>query len=258
MPRRKISCFLIVCNEVDRIEASIKPLAGWVDQLIVLDSGSTDGTVEIAEKYADKVYQTDWPGYGPQRNRALGYCEHDWVMNIDADEVVTEALKSEIDIEMSNPDLNVTMLEIPWHTYLFGKPLKRGRYSSPQGKIFLKTGANFKDRSVHESLEMPVKTIKVLNTPLLHYSWRDYYHAQEKHLKYAVLGAQEKFKKGKTTSLSFAVLRFFMDFLQQYIFRLGFLDGKRGFLMAIILGQYAFHKYAALWALNQQDTDLKE
>lgn len=255
MQRRKISCFLIVCNEADRIEAALKPLAGWVDQLIVLDSGSTDGTVEIASKYADKVYQTDWPGFGPQRNRALGYCEHDWVMNIDADEVVTETLKSEIDAVMSQPDLNVTMLEIPWHTYLFGKPLKHGRYSSPQGKIFLKEGANFKDRSVHESLEMPEKTIKVLKSPLLHYSWRDYYHAQEKHLKYGVLGAEEKAKKNKRTSLSYAMLRFFVDFTQQYIFRLGFLDGKRGFLMAVILGQYAFHKYAALWSINQQQSE---
>jgi (heptosyl)LPS beta-1,4-glucosyltransferase len=257
MQRRKISCFLIVRDEADRIETSLKPLAGWVDQLIVLDSGSTDGTVEIAEKYADRVYQTDWPGFGPQRNRALAYCEHNWVMNIDADEVVTDALKTEIDSVMSDPDLHVTMLEIPWHTYLFGKPLKHGRYSSPQGKIFLKAGANFKHRSVHESLEMPVKTIKILKTPLLHHSWRDYYHAQEKHLKYAVLGAQEKRKKGKKASLSFAVLRFFVDFLQQYIFRLGILDGKRGFLMAIMLGQYAFHKYAALWSLQQQNIEDK-
>lgn len=253
MPRRKISCFLIVCNEADRIEASIKPLAGWVDQLIVLDSGSTDGTVDIAQKYADKVYQTDWPGYGPQRNRALAYCEHDWVMNIDADEVVSEELKAEIDEVMSESNLSETMLEIPWHTYLFGKPLKRGRYSSPQGKIFLKKGANFKDRSVHETLEMPVKKVRVLKNALLHFSWRDYYHAQEKHLKYAVLGAQEKYKKGKKTTLIYAPVRFLVDFIQQYIFRLGFLDGKRGFLMAMILGQYAFHKYASLWSMQQQD-----
>ncbi len=253
MNRKKISCFIIVCNEADRIESCLKPLQGWVDQLIVLDSGSTDNTVEIAEKYADKVYQTDWPGFGPQRNRALGYCQYDWVMNIDADEIVSEALKQEIDDTLSHDIGDVTMLEIPWHTYLFGKPLKRGRYASPQGKIFLKAGANFKDRSVHESLEMPIKKIKVLNNALAHYSWRDYYHAQEKHLKYGVLGAQEKRKKGKKSSLSFAVLRFFVDFTQQYIFRLGFLDGKRGFLMAIILGQYAFHKYAALWSIEQQE-----
>ncbi|MDO6693010.1 glycosyltransferase family 2 protein [Aliiglaciecola sp. 3_MG-2023] len=258
MTRRKISCFMIVCNEADRIEASLAPLAGWVDQLVVLDSGSTDGTVELAKKYTDSVYQTDWPGFGAQRNRALTYCEHDWVLNIDADEVITAELKQEIDDVLSEPNLDATFIKFPWHTFLFGKTLKHGRYASPQGKLFLKEGANFKHRSVHESLEMPVENVRILKSPLLHYSWRDYYHVQEKHLKYAVLGAGDKAKKNKKSSLSFAVLRFFVDFLQQYLFRLGFLDGKRGFLMAVILGQYGFHKYAALWALNQENGSAEE
>ena len=89
MRSRKISCFVISCNEEDRIEACLQSLAGWVDQLIVVDSGSKDRTVEIAEKYADKVYQTDWPGFGPQRNRALAWCEHDWVLSIDAESNAT-------------------------------------------------------------------------------------------------------------------------------------------------------------------------
>ncbi|MFT7195277.1 MAG: glycosyltransferase involved in cell wall biosynthesis, partial [Rheinheimera aquimaris] len=82
MRSRKISCFVICCNEEDRIEACLQSLTGWVDQLIVVDSGSIDNTVAIAERYADKVYQTDWPGFGPQRNRALAWCEHDWVLSI--------------------------------------------------------------------------------------------------------------------------------------------------------------------------------
>ena len=248
MNRRKISCFVICCNEADRIEACLASLHGWVDQLIVLDSGSTDGTVEIAEKYADTVFNTDWPGYGPQRNRALSKCEHDWVLNIDADEVMTDALKAEIDQVLSQDKLDATLIKFPWHTYLFGKPLKHGRYSTPQGKLFLKTGVQFKDRSVHETLIMPNEVVKTLKAPLLHYSWRNYQHVMDKHLKYGVLGAGEKAKKGKRTSLAYAVLRFVTDFLQQYILRGGFLDGSRGFMMAVILGQYAFHKYAALWA----------
>lgn len=255
MTRRKISCFVIACNEVDRIEACLKPLAGWADQLIVLDSGSTDGTVELAEKYADKVFKTDWPGYGPQRNRALSYCQHDWVLNIDADEVMTEGLKQEIDKLLSQSELEATLVKFPWHTYLFGKPLKHGRYSTPQGKLFLKEGAAFKDRSVHETLLMPVTNIVTLTQPLLHHSWRSYQHVMEKHLKYGVLGANEKSKKGKKTSLAYAILRFVTDFTQQYVFRLGFLDGRRGFMMALILGQYAFHKYAALWAMQIEQVE---
>lgn len=249
--RRKISCFVICHNEEDRIEACLSSLAGWVDQLIVLDSGSSDSTRDIAEKYADKVHLTDWPGFGAQRNRALSYCEHDWVLNIDADEVMTTALKQEVDEVLAEPDLQATLIQFPWQTYLLGKPLNHGRYCSPQGKLFLKTGAKFRDSSVHETLIMPIDSRRVLRNKLIHYSWRDYHHVMEKHLKYGVLGAQDKFHKGKRTSLGFACLRFFTDFTQQYILRLGFLDGSRGFLMALILGQYAFHKYAALWSKQQ-------
>ncbi|WP_337842713.1 glycosyltransferase family 2 protein [Rheinheimera sp.] len=249
MARRKISCFVICCNEEDRIEACLKPLKGWVDQLIVLDSGSKDRTVEIARQYADTVYQTDWPGFGPQRNRALAYCEHDWVLSIDADEIITEPLKAEIDAVLSEPDLKANFIKMPWHTYFFGKLLKRGRYSTPQGKLFLKTGAAFKDRQVHETLLLPYENIRVLKGAIIHHSWRSYLHCQEKHLKYAWLGAEDKFACGKSANLGFAVLRFFTDFIQQYLLRGGFLDGWRGLLMAIVLAQYAFHKYAALTTL---------
>ncbi|GAB5382389.1 MAG: glycosyltransferase family 2 protein [Aliiglaciecola sp.] len=254
MQRRKISCFLIVCNEADRIEAALKPLAGWVDQLIVLDSGSTDGTVEIAQQYADKVYQTDWPGFGPQRNRALAYCEHDWVLSLDADEVVTEQLKQDVDEALSDPNLKANFIKFPWQTFLFGKPLKHGRYSTPQGKLFEKTGAKFKDRSVHETLLMPEYNVLTLKGPLLHYSWRDYQHVMDKHLKYGVLGAKDKAENGKKGTVAYAFLRAITDFLQQYILRLGFLDGQRGLLMAVILSQYAFHKYAALWTLTEDSS----
>lgn len=254
--RRKLSCFLIVCNEADRIEACLKELAGWVDQLIVLDSGSTDGTAELAKKYTDEVYVTDWPGYGPQRNRALAKCQYDWVLNLDADECFTQKLRDEIDLVLSEPNLDATLVKIPWHTFLFGKTLKHGRYSTPQGKLFFKEGAQFKDKQVHETLLMPVEKVRTLKAPLYHFSWRSYQHVQEKHLKYATIGAAEKFAKGKRTNLLFAVLRFNWDFFQQFVIRGGFLDGWRGFLMALILAQYAFHKYAALWALQQPEDKL--
>lgn len=255
MTRRKLSCFLIICNEEDRIEGCLKHLADWVDQLVILDSGSSDRTVELARKYTDEVYQTDWPGYGPQRNRALAKCKHDWVLNIDADERLTPELKQEIDDVLSQPQLDATLIRIPWHTYLFGKPLKRGRYSTPQGKLFYKVGAQFKDRQVHETLLMPDEKQLILKSPLIHYSWRDYQHVQEKHLKYATLLAKQKFDAGKRSNIGIAVVRFFTDFIQQYVLRLGFLDGWRGLLMAMILGQYAFHKYAALVALQNAHLD---
>lgn len=254
MQRRPLSCFLIVCNEADRIETCLQGLAGWVDQLIILDSGSTDGTVELCRKYTDEVYQTDWPGYGPQRNRALQKCRHEWVLNLDADELVTPALQAEIEQLLGEANLTDNFIKIPWQTYLFGKPMQRGRYSTPQGKLFLNSeGVQFKNSQVHEVLQIPEPKVRTLTQPLKHFSWRTYQHLQEKHLKYACILAEEKYARGKRGSLPYATFRFVTDFLQQYLIRGGILDGKAGFFMAIVLGQYAFHKYAALAALQMQD-----
>ena len=256
--RPKLSCFLIIKDESDRIENCLRELAGWVDQLVILDSGSTDGTLEIAKKYSDEVYSTDWPGYGPQRNRALTKCQNDWVLNLDADEVFSQELRDEIDVVLTDPHLDATLIKIPWLTYFLGRPLRRGRYNAPQGKLFYKKGAMFQNSQVHETLIMEDKRVKILKSALIHHSWRSYAHAQEKHLKYANILAKEKFEKGKRANgIGFAVVRFFVDFLQQYIIRGGILDGPQGFLMALVLGQYAFHKYAALWDLTLKEKAAK-
>jgi glycosyltransferase involved in cell wall biosynthesis len=249
--RRRLSVFLIVKNEADRIDDCLASVCGWADQVVVLDSGSTDGTVEIARARGATVVQTDWPGFSAQRNRALGMVDGEWVLSIDADERLTPALRAEIDAALSDPKLDATLIKMPWRTYFCGKPLRYGRYTSPQGKLFRREGAHYSTRPVHEQLLLPQRRVLNLKSPLDHYSWRSYAHAQEKHLQYAVLLAQHKHAQGKRGSLVYASLRFFTDFLQQYLFRLGLLDGWRGFLMAVMLGQYAFHKYAALRAMRE-------
>lgn len=249
--RRRLSVFLIVKNEADRIGDCLKSVCGWADQVVVLDSGSTDGTAEIARSLGATVHVTDWPGFSAQRNRALSMVDGEWVMSIDADERLTPALRAEIDAALSDPALDATLIKMPWRTYFCGKPLRHGRYTSPQGKLFKREGAHYSTRPVHEQLLLPARKILNLKSPLEHYSWRSYAHAQEKHLQYAVLLAQHKHAQGHRGSLTYASLRFFTDFLQQYVFRLGVLDGWRGFLMAVMLGQYAFHKYAALRAMRE-------
>lgn len=248
--RSSISVLLICKNEADRIEPCLQSVAGWADEIIVLDSGSTDGTPEIVRRYTDKLWITDWPGYGPQRNRALEKVSSDWVMTIDADERMTPELRDEIDRWLSDPAMDCTILKMPWRTFFYGKPLRFGRYTSPQGKLFKREGVRYRDHMVHESLLMPRWKEGILKSPLDHYSWRDYVHVQEKHLKYAWLLAQQKQAAGKRGSLWIATLRLFTDFFQQYVLRLSMLDGWRGFLISIILAQYAFHKYAALKTLN--------
>lgn len=250
--RRRLSVFLIVKNEADRIDDCLASVCGWADQVVVLDSGSTDGTVEIARHRGATVHQTDWPGFSAQRNRALGLVDGEWVLSIDADERLTPALRDEIDAALSNPALDATLIKMPWRTYFCGRPLRFGRYTSPQGKLFRREGARYSTRPVHEQLLLPKRRVLNLKSPLDHYSWRSYAHAQEKHLQYAVLLARHKHAQGERGSLAYASVRFFTDFLQQYVFRLGLLDGWRGFLMAVMLGQYAFHKYAALRSMREE------
>ncbi len=248
--RTRISVFVICKDESDRIERCLKSVAGWADEVVVLDSGSTDGTVELARRYADKVVETDWPGYGPQRNRALQHVSGDWVFSLDADECVPPELRDEIDRWLDKPGQDCTLLKLPWKTYFFGKPLRFGRYSTPQGKLFKREGARFRNDQVHETVILPHRKEGVLKSPLEHFSWRSYHHAQEKHLKYACLLAKERHQRGQRSGMAFATLRFFTDFLQQFVLRGGFMDGWRGFLMAVLLGQYAFHKYAALASMG--------
>jgi len=220
--RPSITATIICRNEADRIEACLDSIAGWVDEIVVLDSGSTDGTLDIVRRYTDKVWETDWPGFGPQRNRALERATGDWILYIDADERVTPELRAEVDRVMCAPDFDRTLLKMPWRTLLFGKPLRFGRFTSPQSRLFLR---------------------------------RSYEHIQEKHLHYACLLARQKYARGKRGSLIYAGARFFTDFAQQYLLRLSILDGRRGLLISLVLAQYALHKYVALWVLGHSDTD---
>lgn len=245
-----LSVVMICRDEEDRIEPALQSVHGWADEIIVLDSGSTDATLDIARRYTDKIWVGDWPGYGPQRNRALRKASGDWVLTLDADERVTQELRDEIDRKLSDPALALTLLKMPWRTYFCGAPLRFGRFSVPQARLFRRIGARYRDLQVHESLVMPERRVGHLKSPLEHHSWRDYRHAQEKHLLYACLLAEQKFAEGQRSNLWYASTRFVTDFLLQYFGRLCVLDGWRGFLISVVLAQYAFHKYAALAMLS--------
>lgn len=247
---RTISVVMICKDEEDRIEAALQSVHGWADEIIVLDSGSCDDTVEIARRYADTVFVTDWPGYGPQRNRGIAQASGDWVFMLDADERATRELRDEIDALLGRPDFDANVLQMPWRTYFCNRPLRFGRFSTPQTRMFKRAGAAYRNLQVHESVVVPNRRVAVLRGALEHHSWRDYHHAQEKHLRYACLLAEQKYAEGQRSSMLYASSRLLFDFLMQYFGRLCVLDGWRGFLVSVILAQYAFHKYAALAMLQ--------
>lgn len=251
-PRRHTLSVCMICkDEADRIEACLESVKDWADEIIVFDSGSTDGTLDIVRRYTDLIWETDWPGFGPQRQRSLEAARGDYVLTIDADERVTPELREQITAELSKAVVPCAVYRMPWGPIFFGKRLRwGGRYSSPQAKLFRRQGAEFPQVQVHETLKFPPGPVGKFSGRLDHDSYRDYRHMVDKHTQYAWLLAQEKYARGKRTTVITPLLRFFWEFFVQYFVRGLVLDGGRGFILAMLLSQYAYHKYAALWTLQ--------
>lgn len=246
-----LSVIVIVKDEADRIADCLSSVAGIADEIIILDSGSGDNTVELCKQFTEKVFETDWPGYGKQKQRALDKASGDWVLSIDADERLTPELADEINTVInSNPE--EVAFKMQWAVVVFGKQLNHGRSARFVSRLFRRAGASFTDAIVHEKVLFPEGKIGKLKNRLLHYTVRDYEHLMNKSCQYAWLGGKKRYEAGKQGGgLWGASVRAILVFLQIYILRGGFLDGSVGFLIAVNYSQGAFNKYAALWSLRQ-------
>ena len=257
--RYTLSVTIITLNEIDRIERCLESIKELADEIIVFDSGSTDGTLDIVKRYTDKVWETDWPGYGMQKQRALKQARGDWLLSIDADEALDEALKQSV-LELLQKDRGkVVAAKMPWAVTIYGKRLDYGRSARAPLRMVWREGARFTEAEVHETLTHQTGETITLKGRLLHFTHRDYGHAMHKSAKYAWLGSQEYFRKGRRcTSLISALLRSIWTFLLIYFIRLGCLDGSVGFLSAANYAQNSFNKYAGLWTLTRMEKREKQ
>ncbi|OEY67987.1 glycosyltransferase [Marinobacter sp. X15-166B] len=250
--RVRVSATVITKNEEDHIAACLQSARLVADEIIVLDSGSSDRTVEIARQYADIVEVTDWPGFGVQKQRALEKASGDWVLSIDADERITPALAREINHRLAAPDADA--YKLPWAVTIYGARLDFGRSGRAPLRLFRREGVRFSDALVHERILIPAgRTIKTLRGRLTHYTHRNFGHSLEKSAKYAWLGAQEKRRQGqKTRTMLYPAFRGWLTFAHVYLLRFGFLDGAVGYLTAVTYAQVTFNKYAGLWTLSAE------
>ena len=238
-----LSVIIITKNEAANIRACLESVA-WADQIVVVDSGSNDETVQICRELGAQVHVHDWPGFGMQKNRALSYATHEWVFSIDADERVTPELQSQLIKAMA--DDSADGFYLPRLSQFCGHFIRHsGWYPDYVLRLFRRTSGRFSDDMVHERVIVEGKTDR-LTSPLLHYSYRDSADVLRKTEQYARAGAMQMLKNGKTATTADAPLRAAWAFFRTYILRLGLLDGIAGFSVALMNFRTTYLKYRLL------------
>lgn len=242
----KISALLITYNEINHIEAVINNIS-FADEIIVIDSISTDGTLEkLAEFKNVTTIKRKFKNFADQRNFALKQASHDWVLFIDADERITDKLKTEIISTVNNPT-NVAAFMVK-RLYFFKK--KRIRFSGFQTdttyRLFKKNKVKYiEDKIVHEMPEIDGKS-DILKHNMIHYCIDSASHFKSKMEHYAELKALELYQKGETPNAFHFYFKPFYKFITNYVFRLGILDGKEGFQICYLNAYGVFYRYKKL------------
>lgn len=244
-----LSVIIITKDESEHIARCLKSVS-WADEIIVLDSGSTDNTVSICKQFTPHVYETDWPGFGPQKQRALDKATGDWVLSIDSDEQITEELK--IEIQQAINEDNIAGFEIPRLSSYCGRQIKHGGWWPDHVlRLFQRKAGLFTDDIVHERIIVD-GPLKELQNPILHEAFINPAEVLHKVNSYSSLGAKKLFEKGKTTSFKMAILKGFWTFFRTYLLKMSFLDGAQGLMLAISNAEGTYYKYLKLLDLQNK------
>ena len=239
-----VSVVIITKNEEINIEEALKSVAD-AKEIIVVDSFSTDRTVDICRQYTDKIYQHEWQGFARQKQMAVDYAEGPWVLILDADERVTPELKSEIARNISSTDLNGFW--IPRENYFIGRRIRHGGWWPDHTlRLFKKDKGRLEHREVHERVVVEGST-GYLKNPLRHYTYRSVSDFVERMERYSTLAAKEIRNNSGRAGLFSLTIKPPVTFIKMYFLRLGLLDGTRGFMLAVLYSFYTFLKYAKTW-----------
>jgi glycosyltransferase involved in cell wall biosynthesis len=263
MPRSTLSVAIITLNEADNLSRTLASVR-FADEIVVVDSGSTDDTVEIARSFGAKVFSEAWKGFALQKNSAIDKCVGTWVLSLDADEELTNELQTEISAmldadEQITPQVNGYRLRLR-HVFL-GRWMRYGGYY-PDLKLRLfrrmmrSEAAHFTDRPVHESVQVDGR-VETMKKDFLHHGYPNLEIYLEHMNRYSTLGARIVAAKGKVGRSWPAfcwnvALVPLLTFVWNYIFRLGFLDGREGLLLHLYHSAYVSWKYAKAWRIGRK------
>lgn len=247
MFKTKISVFLVTLNEANTIADAIKSVSE-LDEVIVVDSGSTDGTVEIATRLGAKVVHQEWLGFSMQKDFALSLCSNQWCFNLDGDEVLSPEALNEIReiVESQASDA----LRVPFEDIFMGKPMHPKAAKRSIVRVFNKEKITYpKDRLVHENVLVAGKEARS-NICIEHFGYESVEKLMDKQNKYSSLGATQKHLRNKQASIFKLALVFPLTWFKSFVLRKHFLSGTRGFIHAYVDAMYAFLKEAKLYEYN--------
>jgi glycosyltransferase involved in cell wall biosynthesis len=248
--RSTLSAIVITRNEAHNLHDCLQSMHGLVDEIIVVDSQSTDATVAIAQQHGAKVVlPADWPGFGPQKNRALDLASCDWVFSIDADERVTPELAMEIKCVLQQGDANVAY-KLPRLSSYCGKFIHHAGWQPDYVlRLFKRGSAKFSNDLVHERV-VTEQQVLALQNHLLHYSYLNFSQVLSKVDAYSSASAKQAYARGKRSSVAGAVGHGAWAFVRTYVIRRGFLDGGHGLALSISNAETSYYKYLKLWQMQ--------
>ena len=239
----KLSIVLITHNEESRIKKTLEA-AKWCDELIIVDSGSTDNTLEICKQFSNcKIYHHPFSGYGEQKKKAVDLSSNKWVLSIDSDEIISSELKNEIETILKKATIPQTHFYIPITLVFLGKIFSYGRMNKRNHlRFFNKEFGNFNANKVHEGLNITGDSSK-LKGELLHYSYKNVHHYFEKFNSYTSTGAEVMIKKKRSVNKVLTMILFPFNFFKFYIIDLNFMNGYEGYVWSIFSAFYKIVKY---------------
>ena len=239
----KLSVTIITLNEEKKIRHALESVK-WADEIIVVDSGSTDKTVEICEEYTDKVFHNAWPGFVAQKNYATDMATHNWILSIDADERVTPELAREIKSVLSNPTFDA--YAVPRRVFYLGRWINHsGWYPDYKARLYNKKLCRWEGEKVHEELSVKGKT-EYLSGDIHHLTFDNIAHHIKTMNSYTSLAAMEEHGKSGP-SIVHLLIRPPSAFVKSFFLKKGFKDGMPGFIIAVAAACHVFYKYAKLW-----------
>ncbi|HEV7800109.1 MAG TPA: glycosyltransferase family 2 protein [Burkholderiales bacterium] len=246
----KVSAIVITKDNERTIRRCIESLR-WADEIVVVDSGSTDATPDICRALGARVHVTvDWPGHGPQKNRALDLATGEWVFSLDSDEWVTPGLRAEIERTLAVPD--AAGYAVPRRSSFCGRFMRHsGWWPDYVVRLFRRDAGRFTDDHTHERLKVD-GAVRRLREPIMHEAIDNLEQMLGKMNAYSTAAAHMKMQQGKRGTLVTAVAHGVWAFFRTYVLRLGFLDGREGFMLAVANAEGSYYRYVKLMLLTER------